>query len=93
MHIILIVIELHIPFAHSLKEKRKHIRSLKDRLQNKFNASVAEIDAKEEWQKSILGITMISSDKRFLESQSSAIEQIVLEYGELELIKIQKEWL
>ena len=93
MHIILVVIELHIPFAHSLKEKRKQVKSLKDRLQHRFNASVAEIDAMEEWQRSVVGITMISNDKRFLESQTSAMEQQVLEYTELEVVKFKKEWL
>lgn len=93
MHIILITLELHIPFAQSLKEKRKQIKSLKDRLQHKFNASIAEIDALDEWQKAVMGITMIGNDKRFLESQSSAMEQVVLEYTELEVIKILKEWL
>ena len=84
---------VYIPFSHSLKEKRKHIKSLKDRLRHKFNVSVAEIDGQEEWQKSVIGISMINSDKRYLESQSQAIEQIILEYTDLELMKFQKEWI
>ena len=93
VHIIFIAIEFLIPHAQSLKEKRKHVKGLKDRLQSKFNASVAEIDALDEWQKSVIGLTMISNDKRYLESQASSIETLLTEYKDIELISIQKEWL
>ena len=92
-HILFIAIELHIPHAHSLKEKRKHVKSIRDRLQTKFNASVAEIDALDDWQRSVIGITMISNDKRYLQGQSSNIETLLIETRDIELIHIQKEWL
>lgn len=86
-------IELFIPMAHSLKEKRKHIKSLKERLKNRFNASVSEIDALDDWQRAVLGVAMISNDRRYLEKQYSAIEHYVLEARDLELLKIEIEWL
>ena len=92
-HILFIAIELHIPHAHSLKEKRKHVKGIKDRLQAKFNASVAEIDALDDWQRSVIGITMISNDKRYLEKQRSNIETLLVEYRDIELIRIENQWL
>ena len=93
MHILLIKINLHIPLAHSLKEKRREIKSLKDRLSSRFNASVAEVEALDKWQQAVLGVCMISNDKSYLDKQYSLIETIVLEYTELELIDMQREWL
>ena len=93
MHILLIKINLHIPNAHSLKEKRREIKSLKDRLSNRFNASVAEVEALDKWQQAVLGVCIISNDKSYLDKQFSLIETIVLEYTELELIDMQREWL
>ena len=87
-----ITIELFIPMAHSLKEKRKHIKGLKERLKNRFNASVSEIAALDDWQRSVLGIVMMSNDRRYLEKQYSAVENYVLETKEIELIKIDIEW-
>lgn len=93
MHILLIKINLHIPLAHSLKEKRREIKSLKDRLSSRFNASVAEIDALDKWQQAVLGVCMISNDKSYLDKQFGLIETIVFEYTELELIDMKREWL
>ncbi len=89
----LIVMQLHIPLAQSLKDKRKHIKGLKERLQTRFNASVAEIDALDEWQTSVMGLTMISNDRRHLERQYSAIEQLLIEFRGVDLVDIKREWL
>ena len=93
MHILLIKITLQIPNAHSLKDKRRQIKSLKDKLSSRFNASVAEIDALDNWQQAVMGVCMISNERTYLEKQYSLVEAIVLEYTELELIDIHREWL
>ncbi len=93
MHVLLIKLSLQIPDAHSLKDKRRQIRSLKDRLRSKFNVSVAEIDALDNWQKAVIGVCMISIDKSYLDKQYSLVEALVLEYTELELVNVTREWL
>ena len=93
MHVLLIKLSLQIPYAHSLKDKRSQVKSLKDRLSNRFNASVAEIDALDNWQQAVLGVCMISNDKAYLDKQYSLVEALVLEYTELELINVTREWL
>lgn len=93
MQVLLLQISLRIPFAHSLKDKRKQIKSLKDRLRSRFNISVAEIDSQDNWQSAEIGACMISNDKSFLEKQYSLVEALVLEYTELELLNIRREWL
>jgi len=92
-HIVFILIDLHIPYAQSLKDKRQPVRSLKQRLKNRFNISIAEIDALDEWKRAVLGLTMISNDKRYLDKQSSLIEQVILEVTELELVAFNREYL
>jgi uncharacterized protein len=93
MHVLLIKLRLQIPSAHSLKDKRRQIKSLKDRLSSRFNASVAEIDELDKWQQSVIAVCMISNDKSYLDKQCSLVETIVLEYTELELLNIHREWL
>ena len=92
MHVLLIKLSLQIPDAHSLKDKRRQIRSLKDRLSSRFNVSVAEIDALDNWQKAVIGVCMISNDKSYLDKQYSLVEALVLEYTELELVNVTREW-
>ena len=93
MHVLLIKLSLQIPDAHSLKDKRRQIKSLKDRLSSRFNASVAEVDALDNWQLAVMGVCMISNDRSYLDKQYSLVEMLVLEYTELELINMTREWL
>ena len=58
----LLTLDLHIPESHSLKEKRFVIKSLTDRIRNKFNVSVSEVDANDLWQRSVIGIAYISNE-------------------------------
>ena len=46
--------ELHFPESHSLKEKRMHLRSVKQHLQNRISCSIAEVDHHDVWQRSRL---------------------------------------
>lgn len=93
MHVLLIKLSLQIPEAHSLKDKRRQIKSLKDRLSSRFNASVAEIDELDNWQQAVVGVCLISNDRLYLNKQYSLVETLVLEYTALELINIHREWL
>ena len=73
MHIGVLIIEILIYSSNSLKEKRFVLRSIKDRVKNKFNVSVAEIDYQEKWQRSRLGIAMISNQYSHVEN---ALQQV-----------------
>ena len=63
----LLTLELHIPDAQSLKDKRQVLRSLKDRLRGHFNVAVAELDHQDTWQRSLIGIVAISAEESHLE--------------------------
>jgi len=62
----LCTIELFIPDSQSLKDKRQVLLSLKDRLQQKFNLSVAEVGEQDLWQKSVLGLACVANDGRYV---------------------------
>jgi uncharacterized protein len=73
MPIGLLTLEIHIPDARSLKDKRQVLRSLKDRLRANFNVAVAELDHQDLWQRSRVGVVTISSDGKHLEESLAAI--------------------
>jgi len=75
MPIGLLTLEIHIPDARSLKDKRQVLRSLKDRLRANFNVAVAELKHQELWQRSRVGVVSISGDGRHLEDSLQAIAQ------------------
>ena len=75
MPIGVLTLEIHLPYAHSLKEKRFVVRKVKDRLRARFNVAVAELDHQELWQRAVVGVVSISSDQRNLESVLEAVQQ------------------
>ena len=62
-----LTVELHFPEAHSLKEKRHHVRSAKAQLQNRVGASVAEVDHHDVWQLTRLTVACVAREHRELE--------------------------
>jgi uncharacterized protein len=70
-----LTIELEIPAAHSLKDRRQAVRSLKDKLRHSFNLSIAELDDGVVWNRATLGIAAISSSTSYLTGQLHQIEE------------------
>ena len=60
--IALLTLDVHIPEAHSLKDKRMVVRRLKDRLRANFNVSVSEVEHQELWQRSQISVVTVGSD-------------------------------
>jgi uncharacterized protein len=60
----LLTLELYIPDAQSLKDKRQVLRSLKDRLRRKFNVAVAEMEHHDIWQRSVVGVVTLSNEEK-----------------------------
>lgn len=56
-------IELGLAENHDLKGKRQALRSIKDRVRNRFNVSIAEVDDLDAWQRSTLGVACVSKDR------------------------------
>lgn len=71
-----LILEIQLPYSHSLKEKRAVIRKLRDRLRARFNVAVAEMDHQDAWQQATLGIVSISNSQTLLES---ALQQVLRE--------------
>ena len=75
-HIVIVGIctfELFIPHAHSLKEKRKVVKSLIDRVRSRHNVSIAEVEHHDLWQRAGIGITAVGTSRRHMEAMFEGI--------------------
>lgn len=54
---------LHLPAAHSLKEKRQVVKSILARVRNEFNVSIAEVDSHNAWQEAVIGMVCVSTSR------------------------------
>lgn len=75
MPIAYLTLELRIEGAHSLKDKRQAVRSLKDRLRNTFNVAVAEVDSTDLWQRATIGVVSVSDSRDYLQGLMNNVER------------------
>ena len=67
----LLRVEIHYPESGSLKTKRHTLRSLTDRLRRQFNVFVAEVEYQDLWQRSVLAVATVNTDRSHADSTLS----------------------
>jgi uncharacterized protein YlxP (DUF503 family) len=82
-------LEILIPGSSSLKEKRSVLRSLKDRVRQKYNVAVAEVDNHDHWQIATLGIVTVSGEAPFCEAQLRKVLEFAETYRDAEVSDYQ----
>ena len=83
-------VELHFPEAGSLKGKRKHVKSAKAQLQNRFGASVAEVDHHDLWQRTRLTVACVAREHREVEGLLDEAERY-LNGQDFELVRAERQ--
>jgi uncharacterized protein YlxP (DUF503 family) len=83
--------ELSLPGCSSLKEKRSVIRSLRDRLRDKFNVSVAETGLQDIHERAELTIALVASDGKMAESVMQKADQLVEHQGGAIITSVRRE--
>jgi uncharacterized protein len=84
-------VRLLVRDSRSLKDKRQVVRSIKDRLRNRFNVSVAEVEAQDHRQLAVLGMAMVSTEAHHLRMAFGEIVQALKSHPVAELIDYQLE--
>lgn len=84
-------VTIYAPWIHSLKEKRSEVRSLRAKVRNKFNVSIAEVDEQDVHQKIVLGIACVSTDTAFCDSILDNILNFINDSTEGEIINVERE--
>ncbi|MGD1276795.1 MAG: DUF503 domain-containing protein [Tepidisphaeraceae bacterium] len=86
-------VELSVTDAMSLKDKRRVIKSIKDRIANAHNVSVAEVGALDERRRCVLGLAMVGNEKRYVEGALSKLVDFVRAVPQVSLMDYQIELL
>ena len=89
----LCTIELYLLESQSLKDKRQVLLSLKDRLRDKFNVSVAEVGDQDLWQRAILGMACVANEQQHVNQVLDQGLNVIRSMPTIELVKFQIEFL
>ena len=84
-------IKLYAPFVHSLKEKRMIVKSLTERIKNRFNVSIAEVAEQDTHQTIVLGIACVAESKAYAESVIEKVIGFIEGNCEAEIVGILRE--
>jgi len=87
----ILTLKLYLGEANSLKEKRRVLKSLLDKLKARFNISVAEVDAQDAWRFSTIGIALVSNDGAYTEHTLTAVINFIEKLGRVEITEVQSE--
>ena len=85
--------ELFIPDGHSLKDKRRILQSLKSRVRDKFNVSVAEVGEQDLWQKAILGLACVANESAHVNQVLDQVVNLIRAVPTVQLVRSHIELL
>jgi len=86
-------VEISITDAMSLKDKRRVVKSIKDRIAHAHNVSIAEVGALDEHRRSILGMAMVGNDGQYIEGALSKLVDFVRMVPQVSLLDYRIEML
>lgn len=93
MHIVLLRAVIDIPEAHSLKAKRRVVKSLKDRTVARMNVAVAEVGQQEMWNRAELAFVTVAAEKQVAEQRVAKIMRNLESGSDWLLLEVKTEWL
>ncbi len=89
----LIHLKLHVAQASSLKDKRRVLKSFKDRLARRHNVSIAEVSEQDSHRRAVLAVVMAGNDRRYVEGALQKIVNVASMNKDMVLIDHQIQWL
>lgn len=85
--------DLHLPHAHSLKEKRAAIRPIIDGARHRFQVAAAEVGSQDKWQRAELAVAAVAASAGHVTDVLDAVERFVWSFPELEVLSAERSWL
>ncbi len=88
-----LTLEMRLEYSHSLKDKRHVVQGLKDRLRQKFNVAVAEIDYQDLWQRALVAAVTVSGDHARAQQVLDSVEKEAALLLGADLVDARIEWM
>ena len=92
MFVLALSVEIHLPVAQSLKEKRMVVKSILDGAQHRFRVAAAEVGHQDQWQRAELGFAVVAGTARHATEVVDEVERFVWSRPEIEVVSMERRW-
>ncbi len=93
MFVLALDVELRLAGCTSLKDKRGALRPVIDGLRHRHNVSVAETGHQDQWQRSRLGVAVVSSHPEHGEEVMDSVERLIWSRPDVEVVQSSRHWM
>ncbi len=93
MFVAALAVELHLPDAHSLKEKRAAIKPVLEGCRRRYQVAAAEVGHQELWQRARLGFAAVGGQAGHLSDVLDQVDRFVWSFPEIEVLRSERSWL
>lgn len=93
MHAAAVHFDLHLPQAHSLKDKRAILRPILEGCRRRYQVAAAEVDHQDAWQRAGLGVSAVSGTAGHVADVLDQVERFVWSFPEVEVLGADRRWL
>lgn len=93
MHVVASEIDLRIPDAQSLKDRRQVVTSLVESARRRFGVSIAEVGGQDTWQRAVIGVAVVSGTARQAEQVLDTVEDHIWALPMVEVLSAERTWM
>jgi uncharacterized protein YlxP (DUF503 family) len=93
MYVLAVAVDLHMPAARSLKEKRMVVKSILDGSRHRFRVAAAEVGFHDQWQRAELGFALVASSERHALEVADELERFVWSRPDVAVLSTERRWL
>ena len=92
MHVLIAEVEIHLPSAGSLKEKRSVLTSIIRNLDQMHGVAAAEVDHQDLWQRAAIGVTVVGGDPSHVQLVMDGVDRYIWSRPEIEVLDLTTAW-
>jgi uncharacterized protein YlxP (DUF503 family) len=92
MYVLSLLVDLHLPAARSLKEKRMVVKSIVDGARHRFRVAAAEVGHLDQWQRAELGFAVVSGSERQAVAVVDELDRFIWSRPEIEVLSLERRW-
>ena len=92
MFVLSLAVDLHLPMAQSLKDKRMVVRSIVDGARHRFRVAAAEVGGLDEWQRAELGFATVAGSVRHAVEDIDEVDRFIWSRPDIEVVSMERRW-